>query len=272
MSGARWATACTGHLALVVVMSGCASALSAPRDLSSIVPERPDLESVPVDELARRAEGLFAQRTVASVREAADLWTRIAIRQPTDIEVLHLAVRARIWLSETIEAPADRSREAVNAVRTSQWCDIRAPGDPECAYWLGAALGVQARENRSTALDALDRMESLFKQAAAEAPLVADGGPDRALASLYARAPAWPAGQGDPDRAVEHALRAVTLAPEHPPNYLVAAEALKASGDRNGAITYLDRGVGVARRRLEARDPDAHRWIQEIQTERLKYQ
>jgi len=266
MNRARRVTAFTGRMALALVMSGCASALSAPRDLGSIVPERPDLENVPVDELARRAEVEFAQRTVTSVREAADLWTRIAVRQPTGIEALQSAVRARIWLSETVEDPAGRSREAVDAVRTAQSCDIRSPGSPTCAYWLGAALGVQARENRSTALDALKRMESLFRQAAEEAPLVAAGGPDRALGSLYARAPAWPAGQGDPDRAVNHALRAVTLAPEHPPNYLVAAEALRVAGDRGRAITYLDQGLAVARRRHDAGDPDAPRWIREMET------
>ncbi len=265
-------TAFPGHLVLALAATACASALPPPRDLSSIVPERAEWESVPVDELERRAEDRFAERTVAAVREAAEIWTRIAVRQPGDVPPLTAAVRARIWLSETLEIPGDRSREAVDAVRTAQWCDIRAPGNPECAYWLGAALGVQARENRRTALDALDRMESLFKQAAAEAPLVANGGPDRALASLYARAPAWPAGQGDPDRALEHALRAIALAPEHPPNYLVAAEAFRASGDREGAITYLDRGLAAARRRLNAGDPDAPRWIQEIETERLKYQ
>lgn len=265
-------TVVPGYLLLVLAVTACASALSPPRDLSSIVPERPEWDSVPLDELGTRAENRFARRTVESVREAAELWTRIAVRQPRDIEALQAAVRARIWLSETLEDPVGRSREAVDAVRTAQWCDVRIPGSPTCAYWLGAALGVQARENRSTALDALKRMESLFRQAAEEAPLVAAGGPDRALASLYARAPAWPAGQGDPDRAVEHALRAITLAPEHPPNYLVAAEAFRVSGDRAGAITYLDRGLVVARRLLEARDPDAPRWIQELETERLKYQ
>ncbi len=265
-------TAFPGHLVLALTATACASALPPPRDLNSIVPEQAEWESLPVDELARRAEDRFAERTVAAVREAAEIWTRIAVRRPGDFEPLTAAVRARIWLSETLEIPGDRSREAVDAVRTAQWCDIRAPGNPECAYWLGAALGVQARENRSTALDALDRMESLFTRAAAEAPRVADGGPDRALASLYARAPAWPAGQGDPDRALEHAFRAIELAPEHPPNYLVAAEALRAAGDRSRAITYLDRGLVAARRRLGARDPDAPRWIQEIETERLKYQ
>lgn len=255
---------------VVGVLAGCAAALHPPVDLAEIAPPRSELAGVSPAELEARAARAFAERTPAGVEEAAALWTQAAISQPREIRALTAAVRARIWLSESLEDGEERKREAVDAVRTAQWCDVRMPGSPVCAYWLGAALGVQAREQRSTALDALGKMERLFLQALAGAPNEAAGGPDRALASLYAQSPSWPSGPGDPDRAVDHALHAIALAPDHPPNYLVAADAFRRRGDKDRARAYLDQALEVARARLAAGDPDGPAWVREVEGARAR--
>src|SRR5206468_9879056 len=104
-----------------------------------------------------------------------------------------------------------RLRAATRAVQAAQWCERVSAEKPECQYWLGAALGVQAREKPSTGLSALPMIVEAFKRAAVADPALEDGGPERALALLYARAPGWPTGPGDPDLGLEHARKAVEV-------------------------------------------------------------
>jgi tetratricopeptide (TPR) repeat protein len=124
---------------------------------------------------------------------------------------------------------------------------------------------VQARERRSTGLDALPQIEQAFKRAAVEAPSLEEGGPDRALALLYLRAPGWPTGPGDPDLGLMHARKAVQLSPAYPPNQLALAEALKATGDAEESASTYQRALDLARSRAAARDPDASEWIEEAE-------
>jgi tetratricopeptide (TPR) repeat protein len=51
------------------------------------------------------------------------------------------------------------------------------------------------------------------------------GGPLRIVGVLYARAPKEPVSVGDPEKAVQYMKRAVTVAPDYPPNQFFLAEA-----------------------------------------------
>src|SRR5207247_5984487 len=94
-------------------------------------------------------------------------------------------IRARIWATDHGKDARAREEAATQAVQAAQWCQKIAAQDPACAYWLGAALGVQARERPSTGLSALPRIEAAFKSAAAARPDPDEGGPERALALLH---------------------------------------------------------------------------------------
>jgi len=199
------------------------------------------------------------------VREAAQLFLDAARADATRVEALVGAARAQIWLVDHETEPIARREAATSAVHAAQWCGRIDPENPACSYWLGAALGVQARERRSTGLDALPLIEEAFKKAAVEAPTLEEGGPDRALALLYLRAPGWPTGPGDPDLGLMHARKAVQLSPAFPPNQLALAEALKATGDAEESARTYQRALDLARSRAEARDPDASEWIEEAE-------
>ena len=247
-----------GLLGLLVSLSGCVRSLREPPSLEELAGST--RAAGEVEDLMSLAEARFARRSPESVREAAELWTQVALAAPDRLEGLVGAVRARVWLTEHEADPEVRRLESIKAVQTAQWCGIRARGEPLCAYWLGAALGVQARERRATALDALTRIAELFERAARADPALEEAGPDRALALLYVRAPGWPTGPGDPDLGLEHARKAVGLRPEFPPNQMALGEALDETGDREGGRKAYERALELARARGALGDPDAPEW------------
>ena len=93
-------------------------------------------------------------------------------------------------------------------------------------YYLAVNLGLAVREHPILAAGNIDRLETELTQAVALSPDIDDGGPLRALGSLYLKAPAWPSGIGDRDKALELLEKAVKEHPEHPLNHLFYAQAL----------------------------------------------
>ncbi len=252
-------------LALALTATGCAHALREPRPLETIAGATP-APAQPSGDLLARAEALYARRDVASVREAADLWAQAAAADRSRVDGVLGAVQARVWLADHESEPAARLAAAETAVETVQWCGRIAPNDPACSYWLGVALGVQARERPSTGLSALPKMVETFGRAAAAAPVLDHAGPDRALALLLLRAPGWPTGPGDADKGLEHARRAVAIEGDYPPNLMALSEALAATGGEDEARTVLARALELARAAAAKGDPDAPEWVREAET------
>ena len=81
------------------------------------------------------------------------------------------------------------------------------------------------------AMENLERLEIEMKRALALNPGIDDGGPLRLLGALYLKAPAWPNGIGDLDKALELLEKAVKDYPAHPINHLFYAQALWAEGE-----------------------------------------
>ncbi|MCI0408945.1 MAG: hypothetical protein L0191_10335, partial [Acidobacteria bacterium] len=212
-----------------------------------------------------QGEILYARRSLAAVQDASGVYLQAAQADPTRIEGLVGAVKSQIWIIDHEPERARRESAAVLAVQAAQWCLRIAPTSPVCEYWLGAALGVQARERSSTALDALPRIEEFFRRAAEADPQLEEAGPSRALALLYARAPGWPTGPGDPERALAEARKAVALKPDYPPNQLALGEALSLNGDSPGARDAYSKALDLAKSRKATSDPDASEWIQEAE-------
>ena len=217
-----------------LLAADCAPALREPPPLPEIggeaAGEKPGAPE-DVDALLLQARAATAGRDLEQMRLGSALCLRAAQADPRRVEGLLGAAAANAWLSEHETAPEARREAADRAVHAAQWCTRIAPENPACTYWLGVGLGVTARERPATGLSALPKIEEAFLAVSREAPDFDEAGPFRALAMLYARAPGWPAGPGDPDRAVEMAREAVRRHPEHPPNQLVLAEALEKADD-----------------------------------------
>ena len=258
-------------LGLITGLPSCWSALREPPDLQELSRGAPADTPEQAEELCVQAAASYERRTWDDVAHAAELWTRAAAGAPERVEPLIEAVRARIWLSDHTDDDAVRLQEIVSAVQTAQWCPRRAPDDPRCDYWLGAALGIQARERRTTALDALPKIVELFQSAADGDPTIEQGGPDRALALTYLRAPGWPTGPGDPNLGLEHAQRAVELMPDYPPNQLALGEALSAVEDPEASRKAYETGLAKAREMERDGDPNAGTWVKEAEQALTKW-
>jgi len=250
-------------LAISCGLTGCASALKEPPPLPDLGGGGTQAAPGAVDALLSRADVLYAARTLEGVREAGQTYLQAARSDASRIEGLLGAARAEIWLVDHEPEAAGREAAATLAVQAAQWCLRTAPEDAGCNFYLGATLGVQAREKRSTALDALPRIEQAFLKAAEMEPDLEDAAPHRALALLYVRAPGWPTGPGNPERGLEHARKAVELKPGYPPNLLALAEALKAKGDAEEARRNYSHALELARGMRG--DPDSAEWIREAE-------
>lgn len=176
-----------------------------------------------------------------------------------------LAGRARAAVHR-LDHERDRTQRAAlvrEAVEAGRRCQRAAPGSAGCDYALALALGVEAREQTSGALQRLPEMVRLLRSAAAQEPGLDAAGPNRVLATVLVRAPGWPLGPGDPEAALESARRAVELAPGHAPNQLALAEALLATEDPEGAASVAGRAVELARQAAAAGDADAAEWLRD---------
>jgi len=253
----------TALTTLCALAPGCVAALREPRPIAELAGGAPPADRAEAAELLSQAEALFAERDVEKAGTAARLYLRAATADDAPIEALLGAVRADVWLTDHESDPEARGRAAAAAVEAAQWCARRRPAEPACDYWLGAALGVQARERPATGLSALPEIERAFQTALRTNPGLDEAGPDRALALLYLRAPGWPTGPGNADAGLEHARAAVALRPGHPPNLLALAEALRGTGDSDGSRLAYRRALDLARERAERGDRDAPEWVAE---------
>ncbi len=257
--------------AVLPTASACARALHDPPPLTAIDPARAPAGSQPaplpasspadVDGLLGDAAAAFGRRPDAgAVSGSLDLYLRAARADETRVEGLLGAAEASAWLIEHEADAGRRERLATGAVQICQWCVRRAPSGIECTYRLALAIGQQARERASTAIDGLKQMVPLLEQVIARAPALDSAGGHRVMALVLLRAPGWPTGPGDPDAALEHARKADALAPGDPQNLLALGEALAANERAEEARAVYARAESIARERAAAGNPDAAEW------------
>ncbi|MFH1532069.1 MAG: tetratricopeptide repeat protein [Pseudomonadota bacterium] len=176
-----------------------------------------------------------------------------------DGEANYLTCRACFWLMEYGETPVcyDPEDDALQAVECSKHCRqaVRRDRDnPKYAYLLGASMGLELKNafistqilNISSLLRTLERAMDLD-------PGVDGGGPLRLLGTVYLRAPPWPRGPGDGEKALELLERAVEEYPEHPLNHFFYAEALLDDEEYEDALEEIEE----ARARI---DPATQHW------------
>lgn len=146
-------------------------------------------------------------------------------------------------------------------------------GNGEVHYYLAANLGFVVRDQITLAMENLPRLQREMQRALSLSPNVDDAGPLRLLGMLYLKAPPWPAGIGDGDKAVELLRQAAGRYPRHPLNRLFFAQALReveGDGERQRA---RDEWLAGRRLLLEGdwgynREP----WLQEFEDVRREFE
>ena len=247
--------------AVLVAIAGCSSALHEPSPIEGYAPHQANGRGAA--ELVKDADAAWAARATAGrVAAAQGLYLDAAVADPRATDGLEGAMRAIAWRIE-YEPGVDKGRLAVEEVELGQWCQRRAPKEPACDYRLALALGQLAREHSSQAHDAVDRMVKLLRQTIATAPKLDEAGPHRVLALVLLRAPAWPAGPGDPDAALDEAKAAIALFPDSVEDLLVLGEAMAANDDADGARAAYAKATALATTAKAAGNPDADRWLRD---------
>lgn len=248
------------------VLGACAPAMkeSSPsiHDLAAAPGRDPSAE-----ELLQQSESAWERRVEPErARAAEELALQAATADPSRIDALAAAIRAKTFRIEQEKDRTAREQLALSAVRTGQVCRERAPMAPLCAYWLAVALGQATRERPTTAKNTLPTIVMLLREAIAGDEQIDRAGPRRVLALLLVRVPAWPIGPGDPESALIEARKAVSLFADFAPNQLALAEAQAKTGDATGALASYGRAQELALVASRAGDPDAERWRSEAST------
>jgi tetratricopeptide (TPR) repeat protein len=156
------------------------------------------------------------------------------LRDTRDPEVLRTSLGSRLslHLAEREADPEKRDMLAAEGVSFAETALDQGGGDDGAVhYYLAANLGLVVREHIALALENMSRLESEMKRALALSPDIDSGGPLRLLGALYLKAPAWPDGIGDIDKALTLLEQAVKKHPEHPLNRLFYAQALWSTDD-----------------------------------------
>jgi hypothetical protein len=239
----------------------CTSALKEPPPVAELAASSATSTTVGGQraELMRQAEIELARSSdPSSVARARDLYLEVVRSEGAPPEAFFGACRATAWLVEHEEDAQRRKELVTEGVQIGQWCARLHPEEVECTYRLALAVGQQARERSSTAVDGLDVIVELLEQVIAKDPLLDFAGGHRVLALVLLRAPGWPTGPGDPETGLEHARTAARAFPDHPPNQLVLGEALRDNGEVGAARQALQRGVDLAR--ASGGLPEADEW------------
>lgn len=170
------------------------------------------------------------QSQLSSLSDTHTLACALAVLRDTKnptVRCPSLGSRLCLYLAERETDQEKREKLAAEGVEFAEAALAQgASGDGEVHYYLAANLGLAVREHFTVAMQNLDRLEYAMKQALALRPDIDNGGPLRLLGMLYLKAPAWPNGIGDSDKALELLKKAVIEHPEHPLNHLFYAQAL----------------------------------------------
>lgn len=123
------------------------------------------------------------------------------------------------------------------------------PDSAETLAWKGIVLASAARAGGGlAALDRAKTARDVLLQAVHRDESALNGGVYAALGQLYYRAPRWPLGFGDQDKAVEYFRRALAIDPQSLDANYFLADWLAAHGDDHLALIHARRALAAPTR------------------------
>ena len=170
------------------------------------------------------------QNTLGSASTTHELECALTtLRDTQDPSLLRTPLGSRIalHLAERNTHPQQRESLANEGVRfADKALALGGAGDGAVHYYLAANLGLAVHDHPVEAASNLQRLEREMQQAVKLNRDIDEGGPLRLLGMLYLKAPPWPTGIGDGDKALDLLKQAVDKHPAHPLNHLFHAQAL----------------------------------------------
>lgn len=212
----------TGLFILVFGLTGCPR-LWLPRELVTL-----SIESCPrqeIDDIVDQASRFDRSTDEATLECALE-----TLRRATSITTAKPAIIAAQICYLLADRSNDRTRAEKLGTEGYRWGEFALAhmGDREAEahYYYAVNLGIAVRDEIVLALKHLSAIEGALLRAMDINPGIDDGGPVRTLGMLYLKAPAWPNGIGDADKALELLSRAAREWPDHPLNHIFYAQAL----------------------------------------------
>lgn len=188
--------------------------------------------------MARVAQAHADYAVPAAQRIAALKLARAAADGAPGEPALQLVLaRCALFVASPLE---DRSLQAAVAEEGYRAAGLAGADNREGCYYRAVHLGMMIRHKGLIAVGRLPEMETLLKSACRE-PATDAGGPLRVLGMLYLRAPPWPKGIGDLERALECLEQAAAQFPGHPANHLFTAYALREDDEPEAALGALQK-------------------------------
>src|SRR5579872_4164429 len=188
------------------------------------------------------ADRLYADRaTLASARQAADVWSRAIAGNPHDFESAWKLARADYWLGG--HAPeAERRTFLEQGIEAGRKASAIEPHKPDGYFWMAANMGALAEsfgvrqgiKYRTAVRDALEtalKIDAAYQQ----------GSPDRALGRWYFKVPHLFG--GDRRLAEQHLRASLAYDPESTASHFFLAELLLDDGRKADGRAELQRVI-----------------------------
>jgi tetratricopeptide (TPR) repeat protein len=219
-------------LSLVLLVGGCAvpPIKSAATVKATGLPEK-------APELIQYADAIYVKSMATAGDGSADMENALvaldkAVKlEPTSYEAAWKAARACAWLAEDL-FDSDKTKCAHFSGRGADYAKAAVKANAngvEGHYYDGINSALNATTRLwVTAKFMVPAIRDTWKKAMQLDATFDHGGPPRALGSLYAHAPPWPASIGDPEMGVKLLKKALEIAPDYPQNALLFGDALVA--------------------------------------------
>jgi tetratricopeptide (TPR) repeat protein len=186
-------------------------------------------------ELIQYADELYAHATATADSGSAEMENALVALDKaaridrTSYAAAWKAARACAWLADDLWD--DKTKRAHFSGRGMAYAKAAIEANAngvEGYYYGGINTGAQATTRTLDGRFMVPSIRDAWKKAMQIDATFDHGGPPRALGSLYAQAPPWPASIGDPDQGVELLTRALKIDPDYPQNALLLGDALLA--------------------------------------------
>lgn len=225
------------NLLLLLALTGCSS---LPNRIISFNSDQ-DCAALTEEQLPSLADSFGPASTTESLQCAL---TMMRTTKTKALLMSALPARLALHLAERQPPGPDREALAAEGVKLAERAlKAGGQGDAEVHYYLAANLGLAINDHPVQAAENIHRLEDELTTATRLAKQVDQGGPLRLLGMLYLKAPPWPTGVGDGDKALQLLREAVMSYPAHPLNHLFYAEALfEVDEKRNEAQAEIAKG------------------------------
>jgi tetratricopeptide (TPR) repeat protein len=147
--------------------------------------------------------------------------------------------RAAFHVADSIEGDeAKTNQSAEMGVKAARIAGINE-SNPEACYYFALNQGLLVQKK---GLSALSKLQEIFDalKISQKVEAIDYGGPRRVLGMLYLKAPAWPSGIGDLDKALELLEQSIKQCPYYPQNFIFYAEALIEDDNKEKAMETLE--------------------------------